>query len=104
MLPLLGVDGSFSNFFIMFVNYMMTSCIVCLSFFSIFHIFDNRCQILGENMCGIIGCVSGTWGKKGEQVGAKVIAGLERIQYRGYDSFGFAYVGNGNHGETQLES
>jgi glucosamine--fructose-6-phosphate aminotransferase (isomerizing) len=55
-------------------------------------------------MCGIIGCVSRTLGKNSDQVGAKVIAGLKRIQYRGYDSFGFAYVGCGNHGEIQLQS
>lgn len=41
-------------------------------------------------MCGIIGIV----GKKGENVVPKLISGLERLEYRGYDSAGVAVVSN----------
>jgi len=36
-------------------------------------------------MCGIVACV-------GEDVGDLAVAGLQRLQYRGYDSYGFAWV------------
>ena len=36
-------------------------------------------------MCGIIACV-------GENVGNLAVSGLQRMQYRGYDSYGFAWV------------
>lgn len=39
-------------------------------------------------MCGIIGIV----GKRGENVVPKIIQGLERLEYRGYDSAGIAVV------------
>ena len=39
-------------------------------------------------MCGIIGIV----GQNGENVVPKIIAGLERLEYRGYDSAGIAVV------------
>lgn len=40
-------------------------------------------------MCGIIGVI----GKAGENVVPKLVAGLERLEYRGYDSAGIAVVG-----------
>lgn len=55
-------------------------------------------------MCGIIGCVSRTSGENSEPIGAKVITGLKRIQYRGYDSFGFAYLDSKGPGQTHLEN
>ena len=39
-------------------------------------------------MCGIIGIV----GKNGENIVPKIISGLERLEYRGYDSAGVAVV------------
>lgn len=39
-------------------------------------------------MCGIIGIV----GRNGENIVPKIIAGLERLEYRGYDSAGIAVV------------
>lgn len=41
-------------------------------------------------MCGIIGIV----GKKGENIVPKLISGLERLEYRGYDSAGIAVISN----------
>ena len=37
-------------------------------------------------MCGIVACSS-----RGEPVSDLCVAGLRRLQYRGYDSFGFAW-------------
>lgn len=42
-------------------------------------------------MCGIVACV-------GEDVGDLAVTGLQRLQYRGYDSYGFAWV-NGDSGQ-----
>jgi glucosamine--fructose-6-phosphate aminotransferase (isomerizing) len=42
-------------------------------------------------MCGIVACV-------GENVGNLAVTGLQRMQYRGYDSYGFAWV-NGEDGQ-----
>ncbi len=41
-------------------------------------------------MCGIVACV-------GEDVGHLALEGLTRLQYRGYDSYGFAWVNNSEH-------
>ena len=43
-------------------------------------------------MCGIIGSVSRAGAIDGSVIGTNVVTGLKRIQYRGYDSFGFAYI------------
>ncbi|MCR5225450.1 MAG: glutamine--fructose-6-phosphate transaminase (isomerizing) [Alphaproteobacteria bacterium] len=43
-------------------------------------------------MCGIIGII----GKDNENVVAKIIKGLEKLEYRGYDSAGVAVVSDGN--------
>ncbi len=40
-------------------------------------------------MCGIVGCIVQ------EQAGRVVASGLERLEYRGYDSAGLAVIGNG---------
>ena len=45
----------------------------------------------GMTMCGIVACV-------GENVGNLAVSGLQRMQYRGYDSYGFAWV-NGENGQ-----
>lgn len=49
-------------------------------------------------MCGIIGIV----GKNGENVVPKIIAGLERLEYRGYDSAGIAVVSTKEDGNTAI--
>ncbi|MDR1335160.1 MAG: glutamine--fructose-6-phosphate transaminase (isomerizing) [Holosporaceae bacterium] len=43
-------------------------------------------------MCGIVGIIGG---EKGTNVVPELIRGLERLEYRGYDSAGIAVIGNG---------
>ncbi len=54
-------------------------------------------------MCGLIGCVSRTTGGGFNSVADQVLTGLKRIQYRGYDSFGFAYVEENGSSKKRLE-
>ena len=49
-------------------------------------------------MCGIIGIV----GKKGENVIPKIVAGLERLEYRGYDSAGVAVVSSDDKNQGKI--
>ena len=42
-------------------------------------------------MCGIIGIVAGS------DVKSKILEGLKRLEYRGYDSAGVAFMNNKNH-------
>lgn len=50
----------------------------------------DPCQWLSKTMCGIVGYVGTQASKKAEVV---VMAGLKRLEYRGYDSAGIAVVG-----------
>ena len=52
-------------------------------------------------MCGIIGVIGKSGGKSG--VTARVLEGLKRLEYRGYDSAGVATIINGEIGRRRAE-
>ena len=52
-------------------------------------------------MCGIIGVIGKSGGESG--VTARVLEGLKRLEYRGYDSAGVATIINGEIGRRRAE-